>query len=284
MDQGFDPFPHNPPFVFQAPSYRFVVVAVDTPVRRMESHHLRYLGYSLENPFEPPNEDEMDPCDPYDRHASHFMVWDAHAKRYIATVRVIPPCDGKTELPVHPVFQISDEYGFSLRDLCRPENSIEISRFVVSKTRVRQALFHAAEGGGLSSVKAEALAIGEGAMLALIASSYRLAVEKNIPHCCSLMVPALAKRLKSLGIAFKAVGREIEYHKKKRQIFYISTQEFAQAIPKMPEEARKAFLNVALSLKDRPGPPFFTPRQRINTVWSLPYPMTRYGKPTPFSS
>ena len=103
------------------------------------------------------------------------------------------------------------------------ESMAEVSRFCISKEFRRRWNDTSYAGDDLSAAEMsidEERRILPHLSLGLIESLVRMSVENGITHWCAVMEPTLLRLLTRLGIHFRPIGPQIEYHGR-RQPCYI---------------------------------------------------------------
>ena len=197
----------------------FEIVPADTDELLEEVLKLRYQVYCVENPLAngKPGANAKE-CDVYDRHSVHSLIRHKATNLFLASVRIIlpDPVDVQQKFPM----EIFSGELFYNKDIAK-ENSYrkslgEVSRFLVSKERERQAKMSPSlpnEKGGVQflpriqdGLRCYLLVFG------LIAALIRMTTRNNILYWYAGLDPALHRLLKSFGVTFPLIGPAFEYH------------------------------------------------------------------------
>ena len=179
----------------------------DRPSILEAAHHLRYQVYCLERKFENPNEHSTGlESDQYDSHAIQGVLFHRPTDRPIGTVRMILPADCAADgLPIE---QLLRENGFDLSDFVDIPNSVEVSRFAISKEFRRRKV----ESGSFSDAEVKRERHGNLPCLGLIQMLLRQSVELGIEYWAAVMEPQLLRMLALMGIRFQPIGPLVSYH------------------------------------------------------------------------
>jgi len=184
----------------------FTVRLVDSDALKREAQRLRYQVYCVENPFEPPNEQELE-CDSFDDRAPHALLFHRGCNEPLGTVRLVlpDPASPAGSLPLH---QVCTADMLAKADL-PPERTGEISRFALSKARFQKALGAAA---GAGSGHEDSRRILTFSCLGLIAAVRKIARANGVTHLAAIMKPALLRRLQPLGLSFDQLHGPVNHH------------------------------------------------------------------------
>lgn len=222
----------------------FETVRADTPELLHECFYLRYNVYCLENPFEPPNDKEVE-TDAYDDQATHFLLRHKKSGIFVGTARVIKKKPDHRGEFLPPVFRLCKEHDIHLPPDYTPENCLEISRLAISKTfrrRISDTQYPDVYGADELNrdIEKDRARIIPCMTLGLIGAVYRYALTEKVPNCCVVMAATLARLLGKLGIVFDPAGEPIEYHGR-RQIFTITVPHFIESVSKLRPEILDIF-------------------------------------------
>jgi N-acyl amino acid synthase of PEP-CTERM/exosortase system len=179
----------------------FTVRIADTQALLREAFRLRHQVYCVENAFEPRHPDGLE-TDRFDDRAPHALLFHRASDEPIGTVRlVLPECDATHgTLPVHAV--------------CGPEvfaraslpvaSTAEISRFALSRTRLRQ--IHQ------TFAPDETRHVLSYACVGLIAALRQMARANGITHVVAVMEPSLRRRLIMIGLPMAEMCDPVNFH------------------------------------------------------------------------
>ena len=185
----------------------FSVRLVDTEELQREARRLRYQVYSVENDFEPRNDEEQE-SDAYDARAPHALLFHKALDEPLGTVRLVLP-DAKRVVGSLPIHGVCPPELFADADL-PIERTGEISRFALSKVRFQRLLHRMTPGSpGHHDDSRRALSF---ACLGLITAVRQIASANGITHVAAIMKPALLRRLQLLGLSFDHVHSPVNHH------------------------------------------------------------------------
>ncbi len=200
-------------------TYFEMVPAISAKLRR-KVYELRYQIYCLEtkfeNPFNFPNEFEFDM---YDRYSVHVLVRHRHSKKYIATYRLILPIvSTATKEKKFPIELYSNiEKKLLLNNISRAHLG-EMSRFCISKSFKKRKNQDSSTLTGISNEWMQNITNSEERRtyplitIALMSYLIKSCHENNVLYCFAIMEPALIRFFKILGVNFKRIGSEVDYH------------------------------------------------------------------------
>jgi len=174
------------------------------------AHQLRYQVYCLERKFENATEHSSGlETDQYDSHAIQGVLFHRPTERPIGTVRMILPADcAKDGMPVE---QILRENGIDLSDYVDIPNSVEVSRFAISKEfRRRWTDDLMVASAPLSPQDASRQA--NLAFLSMVQFVLRESIERRVLYWTAVMEPMLLRMLDRMGIHFRAIGPVVNHH------------------------------------------------------------------------
>jgi len=183
----------------------------DRPSLTRAAHELRYQVYCLERKFE--NADEHTSgleTDQFDQHAIQGVLFHRPTERAIGTVRMIMPdhC-GEDGLPVEQMLRPN---GFNLANFVRIAESVEISRFAISKEFRRRWTDDCAIAAGRPLSPQETARQANLACLSLIQFLVRQSVEHGVLYWTAVMEATFLRMLARMGIHFTAIGPVVFHH------------------------------------------------------------------------
>lgn len=186
----------------------FTQISANSPELKYECFRLRYQVYCLERGFEDaasrPGAIE---CDVYDDCSEHALLLHRASGVIVGTARLVVPALGMPagSLPFHSV---CDDPRAHDPEFLPPTYTAEVSRFAISKERTQLAFEKAARRGAQPADR-EARGM---TVLGLLKAVLEMAVSKGIRYLCTIMEPALLRRLGLFGIDFKPIGNIVEHH------------------------------------------------------------------------
>jgi len=182
----------------------------DHPEMMEAAYALRYQVYCLERKFENPNEHSTGlETDQYDAHAIQGVLFHRPTDRPIGTVRMILPADNAEG--ALPIEQLLDENGFNLSDFVDIPNSVEVSRFAISKEfrrRWTDDLMVAAHPLSPQDASRQANL----AFLSMVQFVLRQSIERRVLYWTAVMEPMLLRMLARMGIHFRPIGPVVDHH------------------------------------------------------------------------
>lgn len=177
-----------------------------------EIYRLRYKVYCDEWGFEKPEDHPGGiEYDEFDKHSVHIAALSSDAQELIGTIRII----------------LSSELGFPMERHCRigsdlsylDRNKIgEISRLAVSKEYRRRAGDRLIYDGGESAKVNNDQSVYErrknefAIITGLYTYMYKESLAMGLTHWYAVMAKGLNILLQRMGIMFKSIGPEVDYH------------------------------------------------------------------------
>jgi len=186
----------------------FSTVAADTPALRELAYALRFQVYCLERKFESAQEhpDGLE-VDAYDAHAVQGILFHRPTRSAMGAARVIHTNGGMPgTLPIEKLLQPS---GLQLRDYVVPAQTIEISRFAISKEFRRRKSDEIEES---AATRADAARETNLAFLGLLQFVLRECVKRNVLFWTAVMEPKFLRLLARMGITYTPVGPLVVHH------------------------------------------------------------------------
>ena len=186
----------------------FSTVRADSPALVEVAHALRFQVYCLERKFENaeehPNGLEFDA---YDGHAVHGILCHRPTDSAIGAVRLIHTRGGVPDsLPIERLLRANS---LDLSDYVDPSQTIEISRFAISKEFRRRTSDELdvpvlAQTGAASETHLAFLGLSQFAL--------REGVKRNVQFWTAVMEPKLLRLLARMGICYTPIGPLVEHH------------------------------------------------------------------------
>jgi len=193
-------------FINSSCNETFEAVAADTHSLLQECFRVRYQVYCKERGFvlaaDHPDGLERDA---YDDRSLHALLRYQVTGEVIGTVRLIPGAAGQS-MPMYSVLQRS---GFDMTALPPAAQTIEVSRFAISKEfrrRVGDAVYRSPTTANLSARR-----VIPHITLSLMMMIFRMSASPGIEYFCALMEPSLIRLLSRLGIDWQEIGPVVEY-------------------------------------------------------------------------
>jgi len=182
----------------------------DRPSITEAAYALRYQVYCLERKFENPNEHSTGlETDQYDSHAVQGVLFHRPTNRPIGTVRMILPAGRTGE--ASPIEQLLSESDYNLSDFVDIPNSVEVSRFAISKEfRRRWTDDLMVAKYPLSPQDASRQA--NLAFLSMVQFVLRQSIERRVLYWTAVMEPMLLRMLARMGIHFRPIGPVVDHH------------------------------------------------------------------------
>lgn len=213
----------------------FEIVFADSEALKQESYRIRHMVYCEELGWEPLRENGLE-TDPFDNFAFSLLLRHRSSGRYAGTVRVIipPPDNSATKLPFEQFCLQSLYPDFKHLEQMKRGSFGEISRLAVPeffrrRDGEKQTPYPINENA-TASIDTEAERrnfpnIAIGLYLGIIA------LVKICNHAATFVVvePRLNKRLDRLGLRFKQIGDEMDYHGI-RALFLLQQQEYSSEL------------------------------------------------------
>lgn len=177
-----------------------------------QAQALRYQVYCLERRFEDPSQHIYGlETDEYDSAAVHGLLYYRPTNAAMGTVRMICPLPG-AEVTL-PITSILREQGIDLRDHVRIEETVEISRFAISKElRRRREDQDDIDGSIVPLNRHRRPRDGNLPCLSLIQFLVRESSLRGISYWTAVMEPKLLRMLAGMGIRFAPVGGLVMHH------------------------------------------------------------------------
>ncbi|HEX4634965.1 MAG TPA: PEP-CTERM/exosortase system-associated acyltransferase [Rhizomicrobium sp.] len=183
----------------------------DQPSLSEAAHALRYQVYCLERRFE--NADEHSDgleIDAFDAHAIQGLLFHRPTDRAIGTVRLILPgycTEGR--LPIEQMLRANN---IDLADFVRIGDSVEVSRFAISKEFRRRWTDDCAIAAGRPLSSQETARQANLACLSLIQFLVRQSVERRVHYWTAVMEATFLRMLARMGIHFTGIGPVVFHH------------------------------------------------------------------------
>jgi len=175
------------------------------------AQEIRYQVYCLERKFENPGEHEdgleSDDCD---GRSLQGLLFHRPTGDAIGTVRMIQP-DFSTA-GILPVGQLLLDNGFHLEDYVPLRETVEVSRFAISKDFRRRSTDNFAAGSNPAEHKLERIRRGNLPCLSLIQFLVRQSALNGVSHWAAVMEAKLLRMLAAMGIEFQSVGPLVMHH------------------------------------------------------------------------
>jgi N-acyl amino acid synthase of PEP-CTERM/exosortase system len=194
---------------FEGFQFRKVTSAEDL----CEVFRLRYKSYCEEWGFEKPEDHPGGlEYDEYDKHSAHFICTRNISP--VGTIRLI--FNSEKGFPTEKHCTFDEKLFFMDRDKVS-----EISRLAISKEYLRRAedrFMYLGEGGSVADFKKgiPERRKRQEIVCGLYKCIYRESKKKGITHWYAVMGKGLYALLRRLGIVFKPIGPEINYHGPRR--------------------------------------------------------------------
>jgi N-acyl amino acid synthase of PEP-CTERM/exosortase system len=183
----------------------------DRPALTEAAHTLRYQVYCLERNFENPEEHRSgQEIDQFDSHAIQGVLFHRPSDRAIGTVRMILPA--ACAAAGLPVAQLLHENNIDLADFVRVEESVEVSRFAISKEFRRRWTDDSMVATGRPLSKQEIVRQANLACLSLIQFLLRRSVERGVFYWTAVMEATFLRMLARMGIHFTSIGPLVFHH------------------------------------------------------------------------
>jgi len=206
----------------------FEIVRADSRELLDAAYALRYQVYCLENPFEDAelHRDRREQ-DVYDARAVHALIRNRRSREFAGCVRLIlpDPADPNELLPIEAdCAQAFYDDEWAARAAIDRTRLAEISRFAVSKDFKRRLYEGRTPSGAATGViyqdPERDAEMAQRSLphitIGLIAAVIRLSVEHGITDWYAVMEPSLLRLLSRFGIRFRAVGRLVDHHGRRR--------------------------------------------------------------------
>ncbi|WP_394222766.1 PEP-CTERM/exosortase system-associated acyltransferase [Alteromonas gracilis] len=213
----------------------FLPVIATSPTKREACFSIRYNVFAEELNLEPLNDCNLE-FNESDHYSTHCLLSLKHSNDYCGTVRLVSPVTDVQLLPIEEscLHSITD---MRYHPNCfRREDICEVSRLAIpSQFRARNV--DKFLGAGLGNIKSKSTIKKASRAFPLIAvclylAAAAIAVNSGRKHVYVMIEPALARKMSVVGLAFKQIGTEIDYHGK-RAPFYIHADDAVKSI-KLP--------------------------------------------------
>jgi N-acyl amino acid synthase of PEP-CTERM/exosortase system len=191
----------------------FETRAASTPALINTVHELRYQVYCLERQFEKTEEHASGmEVDAFDSHSAHGLLIYRLTGEALGTVRIISPSNGSTRNNL-PVINILRDSKFDLADYVPIEQTVELSRFAISKQlrrRLSDQCKSPANAAPISRLERERH--GNLPCLSLMQFIVRQSLALGATHWAAVMEVKLLRMLASMGIHFQPIGPVVLHH------------------------------------------------------------------------
>lgn len=189
----------------------FETCVADTPALVETAHKIRYQVYCLERKFEDASEhDNGLEIDAYDSRSLPGLLIHRPTGDSIGTVRLVRPDFAvKGALPVG---QLLAERGIDLADYVNLADTLEVSRFAISKNFRRRSTDNIVFSGTAAEQRSERIRQGNLPCLSLMQFVARHSVQNGAKHWVAAMEVKLLRMLHSMGLHFTPIGPEIMHH------------------------------------------------------------------------
>lgn len=193
---------------------RYELVVAVTNEERDISYKTRHKVYCEEMKFERENENAVE-IDQYDERAVTCFIRHLPTGECAGTIRLVLPTERGLSLPLEKICGDAIENSSLLPSNLHPASVCEISRLAIPKdfrlrqmrTKIRTPFNTASYSEG--AVTLEHFPYLSTALYLMVTS---VCVHLNINHAYVLMEPKLARKMRTFGINFRSVGREIEHN------------------------------------------------------------------------
>jgi N-acyl amino acid synthase of PEP-CTERM/exosortase system len=191
----------------------FETRAANTPALIKAAHALRFQVYCLERKFEKTEEHTSGmEVDVFDSHSMHGLLIHRMTGEALGTVRVISPNNGSTQDGL-PIVDLLRDSNIDLADYLPLDNTVEISRFAISK-QIRRRLIdqYRSEGNVTPISRLERERQGNLPCLSLMQFIVRQSLALGATHWAAVMEVQLLRMLASMGIHFHPIGPLVLHH------------------------------------------------------------------------
>jgi len=189
----------------------FETRAATTPAQIDAAHKLRFQVYCLERSFEKINEhvDGLE-IDKFDCHSAHGLLFYRLTGEALGTVRIISPHHGTTHDNL-PIINILRENNIDLTEYVPIEQTVEVSRFAISK-QLRRRVSDQSHGISRPKTRLELERQGNLACLSLMQFIVRQSRAFGATHWVAVMEVKLLRMFASMGIHFHPIGPMVLHH------------------------------------------------------------------------
>lgn len=186
----------------------FSTVLADLPALLETAHALRFQVYCLERKFENAEEhpDGLE-TDGYDAHAIQGVLLHRPTRGAIGSVRMILPKAGAEDS--FPIMTLLRASSFDLSDYVNVNQSIEVSRFAISKEFRRRK---SDQMDVPAFTRADACRETNLAFLSLLQFVLRESVRHNVLFWTAVMEPKFLRLLARMGICYTPLGPMVMHH------------------------------------------------------------------------
>jgi len=195
--------------------FEFVKVREGDPLYA-EIFKLRYKVYCDEWGFEKAEDHPGGiEVDQYDTSSIHFAALRLPGRELIGTIRMI--MYSNKGFPIEQHFEFDEESQVALRHVDR-RRCAEISRLAISKDYRRRAIDRVIFDGhdlpeqDLHQIRQERRRLENDIVLGLYREICREGVSQGVTHLYAVMARGLCALLKKVGIVFRRIGPEKDYH------------------------------------------------------------------------
>jgi N-acyl amino acid synthase of PEP-CTERM/exosortase system len=190
----------------------FETRAADCPALVEAAHALRYQVYCVERKFEDAQEHSTGlETDQYDQGATQGVLFHRPSEQAIGTVRIIQPTKcGQDGLPIA---QLLGENNIELAKFVTIPDSVEVSRFAISKEfRRRWTDERAIADGRRPLSRLESARQANLPCLSLIQFLLRQSVDHGVLYWTAVMESTFLRMLARMGIHFTSIGPVVFHH------------------------------------------------------------------------
>jgi N-acyl amino acid synthase of PEP-CTERM/exosortase system len=214
----------------------FEAVPADTQALRDDCFRIRHQVYCVENDFLPAG-DHPDgrEIDQFDHRSLHGLLRFRRSGASLGTIRAVVP-DRHAGSAGLPMYKVCEQAGLPLSLLPPIANTVEISRFAISKQ------FRQREGDQLygrvyepSELARDERRVIPHMTLGLIGLALRLSQSAGVENICAIMEPTLIRLLSRIGIHWHKVGPLVEYHGMRQPCVTRIDELFARVEAERPE-------------------------------------------------
>lgn len=183
----------------------------EDPSLRETAHKIRYQVYCLERGFENAGEHSGGlEKDAYDERSLQGILIHRPTGEAMGTVRMVLP--DSAVLGGLPVGQLLAQNGIDLADYVPMAETIEVSRFAISKNLRRRATDDKEFGGSGEGHHSERIRQGNLPCLSLIQFLVRQSMHDGVRFWVAAMELKLLRMLHGMGIHFTAIGPQVMHH------------------------------------------------------------------------
>jgi N-acyl amino acid synthase of PEP-CTERM/exosortase system len=189
----------------------FETRVADCPALVEAAHALRYQVYCVERKFEDAEEHRTGlETDQYDKSAIQGVLFHRPSEQAIGTVRIIQPAMcGDAGLPIA---QLLGENNIELAKFVSIADSVEVSRFAISKEFRRRWSDERVIADGRPLTRLESTRQANLPCLSLIQFLLRQCVEQGVVYWTAVMESTFLRMLARMGIHFTSIGPVVFHH------------------------------------------------------------------------